>query len=146
MLCLSPILKVILGVCKSVYGGFPSTFLATKPLHRSNTVYSSLKLVANQHLFSFTPATTCIMMNTMVQNEAEVSINTLIVIIWSSNLSTFSLPDEGDSRIVSCTLILKSMFFYHLITYCTCSPLLICHDMQYLRGPGWLNELGSWVT
>ena len=54
-----------------------------------------------------------------------------------------SLPDEGDSRIVSCTLILKSMFLYHLITSCTCSPLLICHDAQDLRGPGWLNELGS---
>jgi hypothetical protein len=27
---------VILGVCKSVYGGFSSTCLATKPLHRSN--------------------------------------------------------------------------------------------------------------
>ena len=133
---------MILGVCKSVYGGFSSTCLATKPLNRSNIGYS-LKLVANQHLCSFTQATTCIMMNTMVQNEAEVSINTLVVIIWFSNLSTLSLPDEGDSRIVSCTLILKSMFLYHLITSCTCSPLLICHDEQDLRGPGWLNELGS---
>ena len=77
MFIFPPILTVILGVCKSVYGGFPSTCLATKPLHRSNIVYS-LKIVANQHLSSFTPVTTCIMMNTMVQNEAEVSINIIL--------------------------------------------------------------------
>ena len=74
---LFPILTVILVVCKSVWGSFPSTLSTTKLLYRSNIVHSSLELVPNQPLFSFTPATTRIIMNTMVQNEVEVSVNTL---------------------------------------------------------------------
>ena len=33
-------------------------------------------------------------------------------IIWFSNLSTLSVPDEGDSRNVSCTINLLSMFLF----------------------------------
>ena len=78
MLCLLfPILTVILVVCKSVWGSFPSTLSTTKLLYRSNIVHWS----RTNPLFSFT-LTTRIMMNTMVQQDAEVSINTLIVLVY----------------------------------------------------------------
>ena len=86
----SLILTFILAVCKSVWGGFPSTLPATKLLYWSNIVHSSLELVANQPLSSFTPAWTSIMMNTMIQNEAEMSINTLIVQAYRTRTRTIS--------------------------------------------------------
>jgi hypothetical protein len=43
--------------------------------------------------------------------------NTLFnIIIWPSNLSILSLPDEGYSRNASCALNLKSTFLFKLFT------------------------------
>jgi hypothetical protein len=58
-------------------------------------------------------------------------LSTIGLIIWLSNLSIFSVPDEVYSRNVSCTLNLISTFLLHIIYFwffVFCSQNKICLD------------------
>jgi hypothetical protein len=67
---------------------------------------------------------------------AEVTFDLLslkeLQAIWISNLFIMSVPDEVYFRNTTCTLS----------TYLYIYMFLLYHQ----SGPGWLNELGSWIT
>jgi hypothetical protein len=67
---------------------------------------------------------------------AEVTLDLLslkeLQAIWISNLFIMSVPDEGYFRNTTCTLR----------TYLYIYMFLLYHQ----SGPGWLNELSSWIN